>query len=203
MMQQLIVGVGFAFAASVQPGPLQAFLLARVTALGWRRTLPACLAPLVSDGPIVAIVLLVLGHISATAQQALRLAGGGLLLYFAWRTLREWRAPSAIRPSSAPHTLLQATLVNLLNPNPYLSWGLVLGPAVVAAWRDRPAHAVALVAAFYATFVAMLALFIILAGSARALGARAQRLLLAVAGLVLAGLGVYLIAASLGKLLGS
>ena len=44
MFELMLIGGGFAFAAAVQPGPLQAFLLARVAADGWKRTLPAALA---------------------------------------------------------------------------------------------------------------------------------------------------------------
>ena len=38
MLQYVVLGAGFAFAAVIQPGPLQAFLLSRVAAAGWRRT---------------------------------------------------------------------------------------------------------------------------------------------------------------------
>ncbi len=197
-MQYILFGAGFAFAAAVQPGPLQAFLLARVAAVGWRRTLPACLAPLLSDGPIALVVLLVLGKLSATVQHALRAAGGLLLLYFAWAAFQRWRCP--VEPDSAaqaPRTLLQAALVNVLNPNPYLGWALVLGPAVVGAWRLDPMAAVAIVVAFYGTMTAMLVLFIVLVGTARFLGPRGQRMLLALSALVLALLGFSLLYAGL------
>jgi len=197
-MQYVLVGASFAFAAAVQPGPLQAFLVARVAASGWKRTLPACLAPILSDGPIALVVLLVLGKLSATAQHVLRATGGLLLLTLAWTAFRHWRRPLEKEMAhSAPRTLLQAALVNLLNPNPYLGWALVLGPAVVAAWRSSPAYALAVVGAFYGTMVTTLALFIVLAGTARFLGPRGSRMLLAVSILVLALLGVFLLAAGL------
>lgn len=194
MTQYLLLGGGFAFAATIQPGPLQAFLLTRVATTGWKRTLPACLAPLLSDGPIALVVLLLLGRLSATTQQLLRMAGGVLLLYLAWGAFRQWRRPSAPGTDSpAPRTLLQAALVNVLNPNPYLGWALVLGPSVVAAWHQHPADAVALVVAFYGTMVTMLALFIMLAGTARFLSPRGLRALVAVSVLILAALGAYLL----------
>ena len=145
MIQYLLLGGGFAFAATIQPGPLQAFLLTRVATAGWKRTLPACLAPLLSDGPIALVVLLLLGQLSATTLLLLRAAGGVLLLYLAWGALRQWRTPSASGSDSrTPRTLLQAALVNVLNPNPYLGWALVLGPSVVEAWQQHPANTVAL-----------------------------------------------------------
>lgn len=198
MLENLALGGGFAFAAVVQPGPLQAYLLSQVAARGWRRALPAALAPLLSDGPIALLVLLVLGQLSVGAQQILRAAGGTLLLYLAWSAYRQWQRPSQIeadRPGR-PRTLAQAVLVNLLNPNPYLGWALVLGPNAVAAWHRSPADAVALIAAFYTVLVAGLAVFIIAAGSARFLGPAGQRLLLLLSAAALAALGVYQLAVS-------
>jgi threonine/homoserine/homoserine lactone efflux protein len=108
-------------------------------------------------------------------------------------------APAA----SAPRTMLQAALVNLLNPNPYLGWALVLGPSILTAWQETPAHGIALLAAFYVTMVATLAGFIFLVGTTRFLGARVQRAIAGVSALVLAGLGVYLLISSVAYFGGS
>lgn len=205
MIESIVFGSGFAFAAAIQPGPLQAFLLARVAAAGWKRTLPAVLAPLLSDIPIAALVLLVLGRLPAAAQQGLRAAGGVLLVYLAWAAFRQLRLPPeapAAAPPSAPRTFFAAVLVNVLNPNPYLGWALVLGPASVAAWHRDPASAVALVVAFYATIVATLAAFVVLFGTARYISAGARRGLIAVAAAALAVLGAYQLAVSVPRLMG-
>ena len=194
MLQYLLLGSGFAFAAVIQPGPLQAFLLSRAVAAGWRRTLPAAFAPLLSDGPIALLVLLVLGSLPARGQQLLRAAGGLLLLYLAWAALRQLRSPSgSTEPAhdSAPRTLLQAATINLLNPNPYLAWALVLGPAAVTAWRQDPLFAAALLAAFYGVIVAGLALFVVAASTARLLRPRAQRALVFLSAVILLALGAY------------
>lgn len=194
MLKYIVIGGGLAFAAAVQPGPLQAYLFSRVAAIGWRRTLPAAFAPLLSDGPIALLALLVLGRLSPVMQSALRGAGGVLLLYLAWRAIRRWRrsSPASLeRLEKIPRTLLEAALVNLLNPNPYLGWALVLGPVVVAAWQEAPSSGVATVVAFYATMVAILAVLILAFGSTRFLGPKVQRALLLVSGVVLAVLGIY------------
>jgi len=194
MLQYLFLGGGFAFAAVVQPGPLQVFLLSRAATEGWKRTLPAASSPVLSDGPIAVLVLLVLGQLPAAGQQVLRGAGGFLLVYLAWAAFRQVHARSgAPEPTrnSAPHTLLQATTVNLLNPSPYIGWALVLGPAAVTAWRQGAMHAVALIAAFYGVMVVGLMGFILLAGTARLLPARAQRALVLTSAVILAALGIY------------
>jgi len=200
MFEYVALGVGLAFSAAVQPGPLQAFLFARVAATGWKRTLPAALSPLVSDIPIALVTLLVLGRLPPAAQLVLRGTGGFLLLTFAWSTLRQ---PSRVSGAStepqhsAPRTFLQAALVNVLNPNPYLGWAFVLGPAVGAAWREQPSWAVALVVAFYGTMVLTLAALIFVVGTTRFLGPRARRGLIWTSGLCLAVLGIYQLAISI------
>lgn len=199
MLDTILLGAGFAFAASVQPGPLQAFLLARAAADGWRRTLPAALAPLLSDGPIALLVIFVLGRLPLSAQRVLRAAGGLFLLYLAWAALRKLRQSTVASLNDDRHgarTLLQAAMVNVLNPNPYLGWALVMGPAVIRAWQQGPAIAIALIFAFYGTMVTMLAGFIVLAASARQLGRRGQRGLAFAAALILAILGIYQLIAS-------
>ncbi len=200
MLGVLLLGSGLAFAAVIQPGPLQAFLLARATAEGWKRTLPAALSPLLSDGPIALLVLLVLGRIPAPAQHALRAAGGLLLLFLAWsaaRSLRADRATPAPSRDPVPRTLLQAASVNLLNPNPWFAWTLVLGPTVVSAWKEGPILAVAFVTAFYGVMVTGLGLFILVASTARFLPPRAQRALVGLSAIALAALGTWQLFAGL------
>jgi len=72
----LIQGIGLGLAAAVQPGPLQTFLTTQALTKGWKRAWPAAFAPLVSDGFIISVVLVVLSQIPAWIQRFLYLAGG-------------------------------------------------------------------------------------------------------------------------------
>jgi hypothetical protein len=65
---------------------------------------------------------------------------------------------------------------------------------------ERPAHAVVLIAAFYATMVLMLAGFIYLVGTVRFLGSRAQRALVGASAAVLGVLGLYLLGSAVWAL---
>jgi threonine/homoserine/homoserine lactone efflux protein len=194
MFEYFLIGGGFAFAAAIQPGPLQAYLLSSVAQAGWKRTLPAALSPLLSDGPIALFVLLVLNRLPEGMGRILQMAGGILLLYLAWAAYRQWRKTAEVdsqRKGPAPRTLLQAAGINLLNPNPYLGWSLVLGPAFLAAWHQGPAFAATLIIAFYATMVSMLAATILLFGMTSFLGPRSRRALILVSAITLAMLGAY------------
>ncbi|MFZ5774721.1 MAG: LysE family translocator [Thermodesulfobacteriota bacterium] len=180
MLTHLLLGGGFALAAAIQPGPLQTFLLASVARNGWRRTLPAALSPILSDGPIALLVLFLLDRLPLPMQWLLQALGGTLLLFFAWASYRQWQSPPAADDGDGgpPRTLLQATTVNLLNPNPYLGWSLVLGPAVLTAWEQDPMQGIALIIAFYATMVSVLAATILLFGTSGFLNAKNRRSLL-------------------------
>jgi threonine/homoserine/homoserine lactone efflux protein len=196
--EYLVIGIGFAFAAAVQPGPLQAFLLSTTAAQGWKRTLPAACSPLLSDGPIAITVMLLLKQVPGGFERAVQAAGGVLLLYLAVMTFSEWRKRRqgrAIEFGSVPRTLLQATGVNLLNPNPYLAWSLVLGPLFLKGWKTAPQNGVALLVAFYGTMVASLAALIVVFGTVRSLGPRVIRVLLLVSAITLFALGVYQLSA--------
>ena len=200
MLSSLLLGSGLAFAAAIQPGPLQAYLMSSVAQRGWRPTLPAALSPLLSDGPIILIVLLILTRLPDTAARILEAAGGLLLLYFAWFTYRQWRrgpAPEKQGTGPAPRTLLEATGVNLLNPNPWLGWTLVMGPALLAAWHQSPVDGIAFLLSFYGVMVSMTALFILLLGTTGLLNARLRHSLILVAAILLAALGLYRLLSSL------
>jgi threonine/homoserine/homoserine lactone efflux protein len=194
MLEYIIIGGTLAFTGAAQPGPLQAFLLSRIAVNGWRRTLPAALAPLLSDGPIALLALTLLNYFAHGLEIILRGVGGVVLLYFAIRTFVEWRRAGSGTVESdqaSPGTLLQAVGVNLVNPAPYIGWSLILGPLVIEAWDSSPIEAIALVGSFYVVMILSLVAFILLVGTTSLLGPRGRRGLILVSALALAGLAVY------------
>lgn len=193
MIEYFLMGAGFAFAAAWQPGPFQAFLLSRIASQGWRRTLPAATAPLISDGPIAVIVLVLLRNVPPSLERGLQAAGGVVLLLVALQTWREWRRGPVERsagPARRPRTIREAALVNAINPGPWLGWSLVLGPVAVEAWRISHAHAAVLVGSFYVTLFVNLIVFIVVLGATGRLGPGGRRALHLLTVIVLAGLGL-------------
>jgi threonine/homoserine/homoserine lactone efflux protein len=194
MLTYLIIGMTYAFASAVQPGPLQAYIISQTISHGWRRTLPAAFSPLLSDGPIIVLMLVVLSRLPAWLIPAVRLAGGVLLLVFAFLAARAWwrHDPGGTAPATArPRSLLGATAVNLMSPGPYLGWSLVMGPLLLKGWREAPANGIALLAGFYGVMVLSMAGIIMLAGAARGLGPRVSRAMIGASALALAGLGLW------------
>jgi threonine/homoserine/homoserine lactone efflux protein len=194
MLTYVLFGVSYGFAAAAQPGQLQAYLISRAVSHGWRRTLPAVFAPLLSDLPVIVLVLLVLTRVPPLMVRLLRLVGGVFLLYLAADAIRGWRANDAQQhlPEIPAHrTFIEAVFVNLLNPNPYLGWALVLGPWLLDAWGKSPSFGMALLAAFYSTLVVASGTMVVLFSLARALGPRVTRWLLGLSGIALGVFGVW------------
>lgn len=199
MLIYLVQGLGLAFPAMAQPGPLQAYIITQTLQAGWQRTLPAALAPLLSDGPIILLVWLALRHMPPWLVDALRVVGGLFLLYLAWQAWRRYRRPTLPGTSSpvGHQSLWRATLVNLLNPNPYVFWATVAGPLLLAHWQERPVFGLLFLVGFYSTMVGGLALLILAAGAAGGTqgGGRFGRLLTPLSILLLLFFGLYQLAA--------
>ncbi len=194
MLPYLLLATSYAFAAAVQPGPFQAFLIAQTMTNGWRKTVPAVFAPLLSDIPIVFLVLLALTQIPPLFVNLLRLAGGVYLLYLATGALKTFLAygkSDAVPPAPASQTLFRGALVNLLNPNPYLGWALVMGPLLLKAWQENPAYAIGLVVLFYIVMILSTAVILALFAGARSLGPRIARGLVGISAVALLGFGLY------------
>jgi threonine/homoserine/homoserine lactone efflux protein len=194
MLAYILQGLGYGFTAAVQPGPFQTYVLSQALTRGWRRTLPLALVPLLSDTPIIALVLLVLSQVPDWLQRFLYTAGGLLILTLAWGTFKAWRTfdPAAVLEANpARQSLPKAALVNLLNPNPYLFWSLVTGPILLEGWREMPANGIGLLLGFYTAMVASLAVLILLFGLTRHLGPKVNRILLGISTAALVGFGLY------------
>lgn len=193
MVTHLILGVSYGFAAAVQPGQFQAYLISQTMTNGWRRTMPAVLAPLISDIPVILLVLVVLTNMPPLVLSILQIIGGIFLLYLASRAVmatRHFRETLA-RPAPVHETILRGALVNLFNPNPYLAWALVMGPLLLRAWREDPIRGFVLVGGFYVTMVLSTAGFVTLLALARSLGPRIARGLVGFSAVALAGFGLY------------
>jgi threonine/homoserine/homoserine lactone efflux protein len=194
MLTFLLQGLTLGFAAGAQPGPFQTYLISQTLSQGWRRAWIAAFAPLISDGPIVALVLLVLSQIPDWFQRVLQIAGGLFVLYLAWGAYKAWRAfaPDVeIPPQTGPRSLLRAALMNALSPGPYLFWSLVVGPLIVTAWRENPSNAVSIVLGFYVALVGLNLTVVALFGQAARFGNQARKAMLGFSVLALAGFGLY------------
>lgn len=194
MWLYIIQGIGYGFAAAVQPGPFQTYLISQTLMKGWKRVLPAALAPLISDGPIIALCLLTLSQVPYWMERFLYIAGGCFVLYLARGAYKTWKNFEPGLPSNeigVEQNMFKAALINILNPGPYLYWTLVTGPILLAGWRGSPSDGAGFLIGFYLTMTLTLSLLILLFGSARQLGPSVNRALLGISALALLCFGIY------------
>jgi len=190
----LFQGVGYGLAAASQPGPFQAYIISQTLTRGWKRTLPAALGPLVSDGPIILMCLLALSQVPAWLQRFLYIAGGLFILYLAYGACKSWKKfdMQTVQPESAgKQSVFKAALMNSLNPNPYIYWTLVTGPVLLKGWRETPVNGIGFLAGFYSTMVGSFAAIILVFGFASRLGPGMNRILLGVSAIALFCFGSY------------
>ena len=190
----LLQGIGFGFAAASQPGPLQTYLITQSLTRGWKRALPTALAPLISDGPIILLCILVLSQVPDWLQKILYIVGGLFVLYIAYGTYKAWREfhEYQTQPEIPSHqTIFKAALTNALSPGAYIFWTLVTGPILVRGWREAPINGIGFLAGFYVTMVASLAAIIIVFGVAGKFGNKFNRALLGISTIALFCFGLY------------
>jgi threonine/homoserine/homoserine lactone efflux protein len=194
LLAYFIQGIFLGFPAAATPGSLQAYFLSQTMRSGWRRTLPSAFAPLVSDGPIILLVLLFLTRTPDWLLRSLRVAGGVFILYLAFSALvlyRKQQEPRANVAESSQKGLSKAVVTNLLNPNPYIFWSLVAGPILIAAWRESSLYGAGFLFGFYGTLIGGFAALIIFFALAGHLSPRLVRALSGLSAVALFVFGAY------------
>jgi threonine/homoserine/homoserine lactone efflux protein len=190
----LLQGAGYGLVAASQPGPLQTYLISQTLTHGWKRTLPAALAPLISDGPIILLCVFVLSRVPVWMQSVLYVAGGLFIFYLAYGTYKAWKDFNPSIPDAGTGTqqsVLKAAMMNVLNPNPYIFWTLVTGPILLRGWHESPVNGIAFLAGFYVTMISSLAAIILVFGTAAQMGPKVNRILLGISAVALFAFGLY------------
>ena len=190
----LFQGAVYGLTAASQPGPFQTYIISQTLTRGWKRTLPAALAPLISDGPIILLCVLVLTQVPVWMQRGLHIAGGLFILYLAYGAYKTWKNFNLSVPAVETETrqsVLKAAMMNALNPNPYIFWTLVTGPVLLQGWRESPVNGIGFLAGFYISMILCLVLIIIVFGIASRFGSKVNRTMLGISAIALFCFGGY------------
>src|SRR3990172_5443380 len=206
----LLQGLALGLTAAVSPGPFQTYLINQTLLGGWRRGATIAIAPLISDIPIVLLILFLLDQLSLYFLRIISLAGGVFLLYVSWNTWRQWRTAGASQVGmnqaneGQPGTistggyLLRGVMMNALSPGAYTFWALVNGPLLLSALEQSWVHGVGFLLGFYGMMIGSYLGIAALFNQARRLGPRLVRgltllslLILAAFGLMLLGRGIW------------
>jgi threonine/homoserine/homoserine lactone efflux protein len=199
LVRYFLQGAALGFSAAATPGSLQTLLISETLLGGFKRGARITLAPLITDAPIIIAVLFVLQRMPPIVVQVLSLAGGVFVLYLAWSLFKQWRQGTQVQVNvegAQPigwKGLWRASIVNWLNPNPYLFWTLVGGPTLIAALNQSVAYGVAFLIGMYGVFLGGMLIIAAVFHFARNFGPRVVRGLLLISIVVLAIFGALLI----------
>ena len=193
MINYFIFGISYAFACVVQPGPFQVFLFSQSLINGWRKTIPLVFAPLMSDLPIIILVLLVLTKVPNEVLLILQCFGGVFLLYLAFNAYKTWRNfdQNVNQEISPQQNIFKAVMINLLNPNPYLGWSLVMGPLLIKGWSENPVYGIILLIGFYSSMIIYSMGMVVLFAAARNFGQKVIRISVGISVFAFAIFGLY------------
>jgi threonine/homoserine/homoserine lactone efflux protein len=195
LLTYLLFAAGIGFSAGVTPGPLQAVFLSYAIKGGWKKALPAAFAPLVTDGPVILLVLVILNNLPEVFLRFLQIGGAVFIFYLAWESLQAYRhfqdLEEVLQETSTWNTLLKAATMNVLGPGPWLFWSLINGPKLLLTWAISPWWGVAYLVSFYGVFILSNIALILVFSSLRGMGEKVRRSLLLVSALILVGFGIY------------
>jgi threonine/homoserine/homoserine lactone efflux protein len=204
MIYYLLNAAGLGLAAGLSPGPLMTLIIAESLRDGLPAGFRVSLAPLVTDSVLVSLALLVAAPMPDWGLSAISVVGGAIILWMGWGTIRS-AAPAATQaaaaamagggeaPVAARGALSRGIATNLLNPQAFLFWLTVGGPMLKDAFtRYGAAGPVSFMAAFFTVMISInLVIAFSIARGRHLLQGEGYRWTLRLAGLMLAGLGVW------------
>jgi threonine/homoserine/homoserine lactone efflux protein len=201
-VRELLLGASLGWAAGVSPGPLLTLVLTTTLQRGAAAGARVAITPLITDGPILVVGVLVASGLSDRLVLAISVVGAA---YLVWLGIDEMAgAARATLPAGAVSAdwamdLRRGVLTNVLSPHPWLFWVGVGGPLLVAAWQRFPPAGVGFLAAFFGVIVGTkIALAVLVGRGRRYLTDRWYRLLVGAGGALLVVLGVFLAWSALG-----
>ena len=188
--QIMLPAMSYGLSATSIPGPLQAYLLNVTLRYGWRRGLLVVLAPLIVDGPVIILTVVILNGLPDTAIQVIRVLGGLLLLYIAWSAWQQLKSGASFSAGdddkletdgSPMRVMLTAVATNIFSPGPYLFWGAINGPLLIEAIELAGVWgAVAMMLSFYGVFLGGMSLLVLLFSRLGTVDERLTRIILSI-----------------------
>ncbi len=154
MLSYLSTAAVLGLSAGFAPGPLLTLVVTETLQHGRTAGIKVSIAPLITDTPIVIVVLLLFSQIShvETLVGGIAVCGGSFVFYLGLISIR-------IRPVNLSievvkeRSLLKGVVTNFLNPAPYLFWIGVGAPMLVKGYQQNPAYALIFFIIFYGLMV--------------------------------------------------
>ena len=127
-----IAAITFGLVAGLKPGPLGVFVIHQTMSKGYFQGFLSSLAPVLTDGPIILLALLLTLQINDLNWfiSLISILGAVYLTNISYNI---FKAPGSVTPYDrgiGKSSLATAVKINLLNPTPYIFW-LVIGTGYI------------------------------------------------------------------------
>lgn len=166
----LVAGLVFGLSGGVSPGPLLTLVISETLNHGIGAGVRVAAAPLITDLPIVGLVLLVLSRLTDVEPVlgAVSLAGAAFLAVLGAHGVM-FRGVELQEGETVSRSLAKGVTTNFLNPNPYLFWATIGGPMVVRSAGQGLEVAATFVVVFYLMLVGSKVVVAVAVGRSRGL----------------------------------
>jgi threonine/homoserine/homoserine lactone efflux protein len=199
MLALMAQGAGLGFGAGTAFGPLHNLLLSVTLSRGWRYGLLVVITPLLTDVPIILLMLFILNQLPQQFERLLPLVGGIFILWLAWGAWKQFRNPPVVTEAATAttgisrETIFKGMMVNFLNPAPYIFWGAAGGTILREGLAVSIGHGAAFLIGFYVTFLGIMAVFTLIFDRLRLIDPRFTRVISLISVVVMSLLGISLI----------
>jgi threonine/homoserine/homoserine lactone efflux protein len=163
MVLSVVLGAALAFSLVAPPGPMNALIAEESATRGWKAGFRAGLGALVADAAFCALAFTGAAALarSPSVRAGMALAGGFLMVYFAYAAVRAVRSPVVEKESRG---FVKALAIGLTNPY-QIGWWLTAGVTLVSpspvevAGFTVVAGGLAVIAGFFAGIVVWITAF--------------------------------------------
>ena len=168
LFSPLAVGVVFGLSAGFAPGPLLTFVVTQTIKHNVKEGLKVAVTPLITDLPIILVSMFILSRISdfSLILGVISLSGSIYILYMSYDCIRTKPVELSIH-QGLPNSLKKGSLINALNPHPYLFWIMVGSPLILRFYDDNPLSSSIFILCFYLFLVGSKMFLAVIAGKSR------------------------------------
>jgi threonine/homoserine/homoserine lactone efflux protein len=154
MIRTLILGSLLGLFSGVVPGPFTALIAVTALRHGFWAGFRVAVIPLVSETVVMGLTAVLLSQLPDQALRWMGIIGGLFVLFLALRTYRESGESPVDEPTiSSARRTVDAMMLAVLSPAPWVFWLLVGSPLFLGAYHQGWGHAAAFLGAFLGVFV--------------------------------------------------
>ena len=169
MFYYLTFGLVLGLTAGLSPGPLLTLVISETLQHGISAGIKVALAPVITDTPIVIIMLVLATHLSdiVTILGIISLIGACYILFIAFESMRIKSGQENGSKSVKQKSITKGVITNALSPHPYLFWLSIGSPTIAKSMNIGIIAPVLFICGFYLSLIGAKIMLAVLVGKSR------------------------------------